>query len=139
MDLDNSCLIYFDNSWITCWYIAHICWDQTAAFYLRLWLNIQPQICINVVGKLYYSILNNWIDFVSSRPACNNIFIFCCFFPVRFRLHFERESKSEIAHRKKQAMQPFVSLPEVGWRDMAQLIWLRGVENVVKPYKLCSM
>lgn len=32
--------------------------------------------------------------------------------PNRFRLHFERESKSEIAHRKKQAMQPFVSLPE---------------------------
>ncbi|XP_072015964.1 guanine nucleotide-binding protein-like 1 [Amphiura filiformis] len=32
--------------------------------------------------------------------------------PNRFRLHFERESKAELAHRKKHAMQPFQVLPE---------------------------
>ena len=53
-----------------------------------------------------------------------NYMTFC-----RFRLHFERESKAELAQRKKQAMQPFQVLSEVGGNESE--IYLIGERDLL--------
>ncbi|XP_070531725.1 guanine nucleotide-binding protein-like 1 isoform X2 [Ptychodera flava] len=51
--------------------------------------------------------------------------------PNRYRLHFERESKTEIAERKKKAIEPFQTLPE----EMLEV----DIEDIYKPGSVLDM